>query len=675
MGASVPTRKPSQRPRSPLRFSRRSSWRNSRSTTQSASSQPSSQFSDSKEIPIWLSVFFGNIDLTSPRLDHARFGAQFSDRVFERRNIRGSSESFSKSLESSTLRPLPRQQRLSQDLAAFEGIIQLASSFTTEILACVTEGCAVCHAEKARSLVHRPLSATCSGYFDLPDFSQTARLMSIIASHTAHITEKAEIDWSIGNIVDENPYVCTLAVPICSADGECSRVAAQRTQAYIDGILEGTIKPNPAAAKFGVSEQAIQTTTQTRSFRSSGDDGKAQSDDLGDLSFAESSFATSDSDSARLYTVGTTVFVGKPSLQIDDHPRRGQLSCLVYSSSWPKPLLPGPSKNEADDAIDYCRIAASHEKLILESADYRCAVCSELAAAGSLVHRPIAFLRTNAQGGLDESLRQLIMKLFQFVCGRWNFSAVNSALGSNSDAHIFDYIVPICKSNSVCEEVARAAAQEFIKLLIPSGMRLIFPGLEPDTDLKVFEDLFEDEFEWEPETPQLLVSKHSTGGLMADGSDRGEVSSDCSLTVSKLRQWYEMRFSEEIARREQNRSSGHTCSAEHCDSDSDSVSEVDESMVWVYVRSDVEDGTSQNIMQSTKQPRSESGLVKRMERQMLFKPMMSFDFWLVNEALGGANSRPIADDGELSEGSGYDDGGASSRYSGDTEIWQADVPE
>ncbi|RMJ27045.1 hypothetical protein PHISP_02115 [Aspergillus sp. HF37] len=676
IGANAPTPRPSQRPKnprplSPLRTSRQNSWRNSRGAVQNATAQLSPQFKDDKEIPIYLSVFFGSLGSASPQLDHARFSAQFSEQAFERKNTRGSSESFSKSLESSTLRALPPQQRLSQDLAAFEAIIQLAREFTDEVLMCVTEGCAICHA-KARSLIHRPLSATRSGYFDLPDFSQTGRLMSIIASHTTHITEKAGIDWSIGNIANEKPYVCTLAVPICSADGECSRAAAQRTQAYIDGILEGTVKPNAAAAKFGVSEQTIPSTAQSQSFSSSRDGGGSQSDYIGDLSYQESSFATSDSDSARLYSVGTTVFVGKPSLQIDDRPRRGRLSCLVYSSSWPKSLLPGASKNEADDAIDYSRIAASHEELILESADYRCAVCSDVVAAGSLVHRPIAFVRTNAHSCLDESLRQLIMKLFQFVHGRWNFSAVNSALGSENDAHIFDYVVPICKSKTVCEEVAMAAAQEFIKLLLPCGMRLIFPGLDPDTDLKVFEGLFEDEFEWEPEIPRLLVSKLSSDGIMADGPDRGHDASDCSLTVSKLRQWYEL----QISNREQPRSSGDAQSAEYSDTDSDTASEIDESMVWVYVRSDIEDGTSQQSTRTGSQPRSESGIVKRMERQMLFEPSMSFDFWLVNEALGrgqvdmGGLGSTV--DEERFYGDGYEDE-ASSQYSGDTEIvWQAD---
>lgn len=607
-------------------------------------------------------MFFGSLDLSSPQLDHARFSAKISDTVFESRNTRSSNDS-----SYDNLRPLPRL-RLSHDLASFEAIIKLARTFTEEVLTCIPGGCTICHVKKAEFLVIRPLSATRNGFFELPDFEHTARLMSIIASHTTHITQRREVDWSIGNIADEKPYVCTLAVPVCVQDAECSRAATNKIQAYIDAILEGSVKANPPAAKFNCSEQSISATAQSRSFSSSRDDGAPQSDCFGELSRVESSVAASESDGGKLYPVGMTVFVGRPSLQIDDPPNRGQLSCLVFSSSWPKSLLPGAPKNEADDAIDYCRIVASHEVPILESADYRCAVCSKVVPAGSLLHCPLAFTRTHATNPLDESLRQLVMKLFQYVRGRWNFSAVNSALGSESDAHIFDYVVPICRGKSTCEEVARAAAQEFINLLLPPDMRLIFPGLDPDTDLKVYEELFEDEFDWVHEAPRLLVCKPSLDGFMTDASE----GSERSMEVPNLRQWYVDRFGEP-RKRKHTRESEEKQSTEYSDSEDDAASEIDESMVWVYVRSDLQDETSQRSTEAERRPRL-TGFAKRAERQMLFEPMMSFDFWLVNEAIGRGCRDDTTEyssstgDEDVSDGSGYEDEEVSSECSGDTEI-------
>lgn len=592
---------------------------------------------------------------------------------------RGTADSSSRSLESGTARATICPQRLSQDLAAVEAITKLTLSYSEEVLTCVPDGfkgCTVCNVENAKSLVVRALSATRCAYLDLPDFAQTGRLMAIIASHTGHVTEKAEVDWCIGNVAKEKPYVCTIAVPVCRTGSECGRVAAQKIQAYIDGILEGAIRPNPTAADLAFSGTPIPTTStpQSQSFRSSNEGG--QSDYFGDLSFADTSFETSDSDNARLHTVGTTAFVGRPNLQLDDPPKRGQLSCMVYSSTWPKLLLPSPSKNEADDAIDYCRIAACHELPILGSADYRCAVCPDVVAAGSLVHRPIAFVRKNSRGH-DQLLRQLIMKLFQFVNGRWNCSSVNSALGSESDAHIFDYVVPICEGRTVCEEVARAAAREFIQKLLPSGMKPIFPGLDPDTDLKVFEDFFEDDFEWEQGCPQLLVCKLSSDCLMTDEPSHENDSTDPS-PISPLRQWYEANFSEDFAKYEELRRMGYNPLDEDDGSESDAMSEIDESSVWIYVRNDLcEEAPLSQYSTESRQSRSERDAAKKVERHLLFWPMMSFDFWLINEAIGnlGAHDDSDSDMGSIDEGPSQgrvcrDD--ASSVYSGDTEICQRD---
>ena len=677
---------------SPPSYSRQSSWRSSFLTTQSPPIElPPVQFSSDVKIEIWLSVFFGNLDPVSPQLDHARFSARINEEVFKLKDVRRSTDSSDGSFGwNSPQHEFPQyevhQQRLSEDLVALDAIKQLANGFNDEILGCFKGGCSVCQKENPQLVVYRPLSAMKSGYFELPDFVKIGKLLSVIATHTSHVTEKAEVDWCIGNIPNTHPYVCTLAVPVCSADADCSRVAEVKAQAYIDAIVDGRMMPG-VAAQLDVSELASPTE---ESFSSPREDERDSSDYFGDVSFLDTSFTSSSSDPGKLYTVGMTVFVGRPSLRIDGPPKRGQLGCLIFSSSWPKSLLPGPSKNEADDAIDYCRIAGSHEKSILDSADFRCAVCDDLVPATSLVHRPIGFTRTGAYTTLEDSIRKPIMKLFQHVDGRWKSREVNSALGCDSDAHIFDFVVPICKGQSACEEVARTAAHEFIKLLLPSEFRLVFPGLHPDTDLKVLEDAFEDELEWYRTRPHLLISKPTLDGLMTESPDRDEDPNDPSMSITTMRRLYVERFGKEIPRRDSLTAAGLNQLAEY-NSPRNEESDVDESSVWIYVRNDRGGASSERGAEAAGHSRSESELRSRLERQLLFRPMMNLDFWMVTEAMERDRSRsrdaapspvtvltnPDTVVGyQESDGSEYDeDDGSISGYSGDTEVWPEDLRE
>lgn len=677
---------PEPQPRSPPSYSREDSWTSSFSTTQSPPLPFFPLFSSDNEVEIWLSVFIGDLDPISPRLDHARFSARINEEVFDMKDPRTSTDSSTRSIDSNSSREVP-QRRLSEDLVAFDAIRQLAHNFTGEVLTCAKGGCSVCRKENPRFVVYRPLSATKSGYFELPDFAHAGRLMSVIASHTSHITDKAEIDWSIGNIPNEHPYVCTLAVPVCDVDAECSRVAAVKAQAYIDAIVEERMKPKAVSSKLSLSGLA---SPRDGSFNSTRGEERASSDYFGDVSLLNASFSNNYSDSGRLYTVGMTVFVGRPSLQTDGPPKRGQLGCLIYLSTWPKSLLPEPSKNEADDAIDYCRIAGSHEKLILESAQYRCAVCCDLVPAKTLVHCPIGFTRISANTPLEDFIQQPLMKLFQYVIGRWNSREVNSALGLNNDAQVFDFVVPICVTDSVCEEVARTAAREFIKQLLPSESRLIFPGLEPDTDLRVFEEAFEGHVKWNRETPHLIVSKPVVDGLMTESLDRGEDPNDSTMSITKLRQLYEQRFGEEISNHDSFTATKARQSAEYNSPESEEL-ESDESAVWIYVRNDIEDASSEEGSETVRQSQADGDFAERAERELLYQPMLSLDLLLVREAIYRDRSRARSNapspvtvltnpetvaSYQESDGSQYDgDEGSFSGHSADTEIWPPDSGE
>lgn len=588
-------------------FSRQNSWTKSPGF-QSASTNHSPT-NKHKEIPIWLSVFFGDLNLAEPQLDHARFDAKIIEDVFDRCQP---SHGPTKSSHAKSDMDLDEKQRLSEDLASIAAIKRLSASFNDLILSCVKKGCAICKKQNPQSVVYHPLSATRYGYIGSSDMVTTGRLMTIIASHTTHITELAEIDWSIGNFTSNKPYICTLGVPVCTANGKCSRAAVVKIQAYLDAILEGRLKPNAAAAR----------SCAFKSTRGQSDSSKDVSPDyFGNWSFRDTSVATSSSGTCRLYTVGTTVFIGRPPLEVDDSQKRGQLGCLVYSSKWPKELLQGSFKNEADDAVDYCRVAARHEQLILESAEWRCAVCVEPVKAASLVHRPLAFKRTSARVDLNGSIRQLVMRLFQYVNGRYKFGDVNWALGSASDAHIFDYVVPICKTKTICEQVARLAALDFVTQLAPLGMHIIFPGLEPDTDLKVFEGTFYDDSVRELETPQLQVSKPASCGFMTDESIRME-----DPSVSSLRDRLHQQARRSTWRKMERKRSGY-------DSDSDSEDfEVEESSVWVYGKHYIENGTPVHSSELDRPPEPVSKRIERLERRMLFQPMLGAEFWMVLEA-------------------------------------------
>ncbi|RHZ48005.1 uncharacterized protein CDV56_104922 [Aspergillus thermomutatus] len=590
---------------------------------------------ESKEIPIWFTVFFGKPSLPSPQLDNARFNAKISERVFEPSSTPADSpskSSFRTSVSSSISLPRPG---LSEEPSVLRTILSLCRSFEGEILNCVAEGCTICGKCPAQSLVHRPLCATRYGYVELSDFVEMHKLVSTVASHTTHITRRDEIDWSVGDVMSDRPYICSLAVPICSPEGECHQAAAKMMQTYIEGIRDGSIKPK-ALDTFEIQERPglpqRRSVTSQYSFRvntTRNEDYSAST-----LCLRSPSIEALGTLSARPFKIGATVFVGRPSLQLSGAPRRGQLSCSVFSSTWSGPALPGVAKNEADDAVFYCRIAASYEHHILGSANYRCAVCSELVPAKSLVHRPLLFVQTHRSGLQSESERRLIVKLSQFVQGRWSYPEMNAVMGGTTDAHVFDLAVPICEGKTLCEEVARTSAREFVKLLLPSDMALIFPGLDPDTDLSLMKDEVVSEFVYKPEDAEVLVDRIGCDLLKMTGEERDEDPMDCSLTVTKLRRWYELAFEEEEAKRQYLKDIGYKRTGDCSESDSDD-SEIDDDLIWVYALNDPDESSSRrsSARLSNRELSRQDLAIRKLEKLALFQPTLSFGFWKVWETM------------------------------------------
>ncbi|KAH1499823.1 hypothetical protein LV164_002629 [Aspergillus fumigatus] len=307
------------------------------------------------------------------------------------------------------------------------------------------------------------------------------------------------------------------------------------------------------------------------------------------------------------------MFVGRPSLQLSGTPRRGQLGCSVFSSTWSGAALPGVGKNEADDAVFYCRIAGFYESHILSSVSYRCA---------------------------NESERRLIVKLSQFVQGRWSYPEMNAVMGGTTDAHIFDLIVPICESNTLCAEVARTSAREFVKLLLPSDMALIFPGLDPDTDLSLMEDEAADEYCYKPEYAEILVHRIGCDLLTIICEERDEDPMDCSLTITKLRRWYELAFEEENAKRLYLEDIGYKRTGDRSESDSDD-SEIEDDLVWVYALNDPDDSFSRrnSARLSNRELTRQDSAIRTFEKLALFQPTLSLEFWKVWEAMKSSDHK------------------------------------
>ncbi|KAA8645736.1 hypothetical protein EYZ11_001276 [Aspergillus tanneri] len=598
------------------------------------------------EIPVWFSVFIGNPDPTSPRFDNARFDANISDEVFRSPYTNNSFERIS--VRSIYLeKPDPNKE-----LSLFRAVVSLSLAFTDEIFNCLDGGCIVCQRYPAKSLIHRPLCSVANGYHELADFKEMHRLMSTIASHTMHITRIDEVNWSIGSFMSDKPYICALAMPVCSAEGKCYQIATKRAQEYIEGIFSGEIVPQPLR-----DSQPDKASTETSSLKNKYSDSMTSDHSSGTRSSSlEESVVVRRVDMDKPYIIGTTVFVGRPSLQIQGLPRHKHLSCLVLSSMFPQDAMPDSLKNEADAAIDYCRVAGHYEQNILQCADFRCVVCTKLVTANTLVHLPISFIRTDRRCLEAGLLRRLIMKICRFVGGKWTYPEMNAALGASSDAQVFELAVPICEPKSLCEEIARISAHEFLRLLLPSGMTLPFPGLDPDTELSAVDSIFRSFSSDQPEPAEPLVEKIANDCLISGEEGYGEDPTDSTLTVSKLRRWFEMCFLEEDMTPEDIKKVAYRVKGDS--GIEDEQSEIDDSIIWVYDLVDLSDSSDEDRGDTESNARDE--IIAECREKQLFQPVLTMDFWLLYEAF----NKGVADNKEAHaiEAADVEDG-YSSHYS------------
>ncbi|KAJ9361816.1 hypothetical protein DTO280E4_3649 [Paecilomyces variotii] len=512
--------------------------------------------------PIWFCVFSGCPGISLKPFDHVHFDASVPDHFFQDQPVSDLSPRTPSS-------GLERPQRALQngtgaEYPIYPVIIKLAVKYGDQIIMRQKDGCAVCHMP-AQSFVHRPICVTRNGYLELPDFTLLYRLMMSFAYYTSDIGSIIDKYRATSNFLNDRPYLCAIAAPVCAPKNKCHDLVSRNVKAYIESLCEGQLKFTRLREAF---ESRLAETCDI-SKPSSPNDGDAEGGDL-----EQSNIVTKSSPRPprrqnespnpprdEECEITAAILVGRPRLQIVDPPPRGCLSCFVFSSIWPKDTLPNPFKNKADLAIDCCRVLASLEEDILRSTEYRCAICSELVKATCLLHHPIS-ISVHWQ---SEAIRKAVMAMFQFVKGSWNFPETELVFGSNKRAHIFDFAVPICAPGTICEDVARTAAREFIKLVLPESLQMQFPGLEPDTDLPSLRD----GLGWARNDSQLVLQKMGSEGLMSEKADRGENPEDSTLTITKLRRWHEMCFSQELIKRQFLRKHGYRRAGDNSDSESD----------------------------------------------------------------------------------------------------------
>jgi hypothetical protein len=169
-------------------------------------------------------------------------------------------------------------------------------------------------------------------------------------------------------------------------------------------------------------------------------------------------------------------------------------------------------------------------------------------------------------------------------------------------------------------------------------MALLYPGLDPDTDLSLMNDEVVSEYVYDPEDAEILVERVGCDLLTMTGEEREEDPMDCSLTVTKLRRWYELAFEEEEAKRLYLRDIGYKRTGDCSESDSDN-SEIDEDIVWVYGLNDPDESSSRrnsaqmSNRQLTRQDSAQDLAIRKFEKLALFQPTLRYEFWEVWEAM------------------------------------------
>ncbi|KAK2739769.1 hypothetical protein FQN57_006466 [Myotisia sp. PD_48] len=489
----------------------------------------------SPEIPIVFSVFFGNLNSSTQRVHHVMFDAKTNGSFFE--NARTQAEDPRGRLWG------PAKYCDVSDASQLKEIFGLSTAHTNRILE-LWEGksmkCAICTQERVVALTYQPLCCTYDGYYALADGDRLFGLMLSIAKLVRELASNVSVRNAIGSS-GATPYVNALAVPICSPAGPCGTASTFGIAAFLSRIAKGIFEDddggddcgelggetgNEPRASFSraVEDQEHVPTSKTTAAANvetdewEDDDVSDSSEDDLDTGSLGCSSPTQTSPSERL-PLRYVAICGQPILNETKDPslKASRLSCLVFTSRWDSSLLESIGSSSGNEDIDdepYQIIASFHERFIMESAEFRCAICPGSVFATTMVHRPISFRQSNENSPGAVPLRQTMLKLLQYVGGKLKYPDTNAALGYDGVWHINDFVVPICRRNSVCEETARIAALRFVKAHIAPNMNIMYPDLSPDTDL-----MAEYWVENSGKIPRLVVDKVGKLALLTGADD------------------------------------------------------------------------------------------------------------------------------------------------------------
>ncbi|PGH03632.1 hypothetical protein AJ80_08653 [Polytolypa hystricis UAMH7299] len=549
----------------PVSPSGRSTLRQHKCSTTGPPTKPKLARDAGPEMPVTFSVFYGALDPTRQDMEHIMFNAKVKSSFLDdlgcpptspRKRAGGTGGGGLWGSGSGAGATTTTTYDTEKDVSRVKELIHLSASFTDQIIELWNNrGCVVCRNPVVKVVVHRALCVSIDGYAKLVDGVKMRSVMRGVAKMVSLLDTDIRVQQAIGN-VGLGTYVHALAVPVCVPDGKCQ----DKVKGAIEGFLKEVSKgfpPPPMLTDGGegvmvVRERKASTpipelrpamlrrATETESLRRDkskrlsvgGEAATGDSLDTGELN-------DGGEDMLKLRLVA---FVGRPVLDPQEAPRPLQMSALVYESEWPENMLSGI---KCDDYRAYQRVSAYYEKVILKTARFCCAVCpGRSVPATTLLHRPIATFRRDSTTGCDaEELRQICFSLLRYVRGRWKHPEVMAILGGDGVCQIIEFVVPLCRKNTVCEQAAHIAAKIFVAGQLPADMELLYPDMLPNAD---FDSLFQQSDE--DSQPAEIARKLGEGIIiMGDhpssspgkGEDKTSAlsssSSSCNITVGNLR--------------------------------------------------------------------------------------------------------------------------------------------
>ncbi|KAI5286115.1 hypothetical protein KEM54_000055 [Ascosphaera aggregata] len=390
----------------------------------------------------------------------------------------------------------------------------------------------------AKGIVHQPLCCSSAGYYGLVDGEEMRHLMLAVARQVLELDTVAKLRGAIGASA-QDAFINSLAIPVCSsASGRCSREIRLCMANFMDSQKVASLSSDEGYDTKETFSDHWRNPTIKSHPHCSGQTHKPSSRPRRNRSAlpgqSASERAVDDS-----IIVRVSAYIGRPSIDPKEQPSAYQLSNLVFASSWPMTLFPlNITSTEALRLFE--QICAFHEHRILEEGDFRCAICPTAVRATTLLHRPISLKRDNNHGPFTSQLRETLFNLHRYLRGRWDYPSITASLGNDGLPHINDFVVPLCKRNSVCEEVARIAAALFIDRQVPGDYadQVLLPALGCDTDLSrgVNSEIDDD-------PPKCLVRRLGECRLSKDAQEQNldipEHAGNQTMTVYHLKQCVE----------------------------------------------------------------------------------------------------------------------------------------